>query len=85
MRADLDEIVELFERAKSSVFKLMASVSHAHTSCLAFSNPQDTVPKFIRNSSYAAVLREHDFELSTNHGAISPGPNRNPLSRSNCL
>lgn len=27
MRASLDEVVELFEQAKSSVFKLMASVS----------------------------------------------------------
>lgn len=32
MRASLDEVVELFEQAKSSVFKLMASVSFVHFS-----------------------------------------------------
>jgi len=68
MRTSLDEVVELFDQAKSSVFKLMAS---------------DSVPKFIRNPSYSAVLRDHDFELSASSRAFSPGPDRGTLSRSN--
>lgn len=28
MRSSLEEVVDLFEQAKASVFKLMASVSH---------------------------------------------------------
>jgi GTPase-activating protein SST2 len=84
MRASLDDVVDLFELAKSSVFKLMASVR-----CLYFLQfpililVQDSVPKFIRNPSYAAVLRDHDFELSASSRAFSPGPERANLSRSN--
>lgn len=68
MKHSLEEVIDLFEQAKSSVFKLMAS---------------DSVPKFMRNPSYAAALREHDLDAANNSRAFSPGPERAPLSRSN--
>jgi GTPase-activating protein SST2 len=84
MRASLDEVVELFEQAKSSVFKLMASVSANLSPIVTFTDQtQDSVPKFIRNPNYAAVLREHDFEMAGSNRAFSPGPDRANLSRSN--
>lgn len=47
MIRSLREVVELFELAQTSVFKLMSS---------------DSVPKFIRDPKYSAVLQEHDMD-----------------------
>ncbi|RMZ80149.1 hypothetical protein DV737_g3069, partial [Chaetothyriales sp. CBS 132003] len=65
-RRSLQEVVELFEQAQNTVFKLMAS---------------DSVPKFIRQPQYAAILRDHEFDVSDGR-VLSPGPESN-LSRSN--
>lgn len=53
MREALTEVVELFEQAQISVFKLMAS---------------DSVPKFTRDARYANVLRDHEIDLVANGG-----------------
>ena len=83
MRHSLEEVVELFEQAQSTVFKLMASVS---VFLLPTAQPtnffQDSVPKFIRQPQHAAVLRDHEFDISANNRALSPAPERT-LSRSN--
>ena len=84
MRESLEDVVELFELAQNTVFKLMASVSWSNLSLFACSHPiQDSVPKFIRNPQYATVLREHEFDLGgVQNRAFSPAPERT-LSRSN--
>lgn len=53
MREALVEVVELFEQAQTSVFKLMAS---------------DSVPKFTRDQRYEKVLREHEADLVASGG-----------------
>ncbi|OXV08298.1 hypothetical protein Egran_03938 [Elaphomyces granulatus] len=57
MFKSLQEVVNLFEEAQTSVFKLMSS---------------DSVPKFIRDSKYSVVLQEHDFDLGVPGRAHSP-------------
>ncbi|KAL9095682.1 MAG: hypothetical protein Q9165_002114, partial [Trypethelium subeluteriae] len=47
MVASLKEVANLFQRAQSSVFKLMAS---------------DSVPKFVRDPKYATMLKERNFD-----------------------
>jgi GTPase-activating protein SST2 len=53
MRYALTEVVDLFEQAQTSVFKLMAS---------------DSVPKFVRDPRYAHLLREHESDLIATGG-----------------
>ena len=53
MREALTEVVDLFEQAQTSVFKLMAS---------------DSVPKFVRDARYAHLIREHEMDLVANGG-----------------
>lgn len=53
MREALEEVVDLFDQAQTSVFKLMAS---------------DSVPKFTRDPRYSAVLRDHETDLLANGG-----------------
>ncbi|KAL8931983.1 MAG: hypothetical protein Q9211_006605 [Gyalolechia sp. 1 TL-2023] len=43
----LQEVVQLFRMAQASVFKLMSS---------------DSVPKFLKEAKYAAMLSQHDFD-----------------------
>jgi hypothetical protein len=57
MLKSLTEVVNLFELAQLSVFKLMSS---------------DSVPKFVRDPKYAAVLHEHDFDLNSSSRSYSP-------------
>ncbi|GBF64202.1 developmental regulator [Trichophyton mentagrophytes] len=61
MVKSLTDVVQLFEAAQLSVFKLMSS---------------DSVPKFARDPKYAAVLQEHDFDLNptTSGRSYSPTP-----------
>ncbi|PGH17834.1 hypothetical protein AJ80_04657 [Polytolypa hystricis UAMH7299] len=60
MLKSLTEVVNLFETARHSVFKLMSS---------------DSVPKFMRDPKYAVVLQEHDFDLNHLSGrSYSPTP-----------
>ncbi|KAK2881766.1 hypothetical protein FQN49_000433 [Arthroderma sp. PD_2] len=61
MVKSLTDVVQLFEAAQLSVFKLMSS---------------DSVPKFARDPKYAAVLLEHDFDLNptTSGRSYSPTP-----------
>ncbi|KAE8549979.1 hypothetical protein EYB25_008504 [Talaromyces marneffei] len=70
MIKSLQEVVDLFELAQTSVFKLMSS---------------DSVPKFVRDPKYSVVLQEHEFDLGTNGRSYSPTPAPVPersLSRS---
>ena len=81
MLKSLREVVELFEHAQVSVFKLMSSVCitlNIHSAHLTF--VQDSVPKFVRDPKYSNVLREHEPELGLTGRAFSPGPA--PLERS---
>jgi hypothetical protein len=57
MFKSLQEVVNLFEEARTSVFKLMCS---------------DSVPKFIRDTKYSVVLQEHDFDLGVPARSHSP-------------
>ncbi|KAH8691367.1 developmental regulator FlbA [Talaromyces proteolyticus] len=59
MLKSLQEVVNLFELAQTSVFKLMSS---------------DSVPKFVRDPKYSVVLQEHDFDLGQNGRSYSPTP-----------
>ncbi|KKA24462.1 Developmental regulator FlbA [Rasamsonia emersonii CBS 393.64] len=59
MLKSLQEVVNLFELAQTSVFKLMSS---------------DSVPKFLRDPKYSVVLQEHDFDLSGSGRSYSPTP-----------
>ncbi|KAI9857364.1 MAG: hypothetical protein M1813_008266 [Trichoglossum hirsutum] len=63
MITSLREVAELFDEAQNQVFKLMAS---------------DSVPKFLKEPKYAAVLREHDFEnaVASNQYAMHSAPER---------
>ncbi|KAM5435867.1 putative AMSH/STAMBP protein ubiquitin specific-protease [Microsporum ferrugineum] len=80
MVKSLTDVVQLFEAAQLSVFKLMSSVG------LPISNPhQDSVPKFARDPKYAAVLQEHDFDLNPTTSGRSYSPTLLPersMSRS---
>ncbi|EED20637.1 developmental regulator FlbA [Talaromyces stipitatus ATCC 10500] len=57
MLKSLQEVVDLFELAQTSVFKLMSS---------------DSVPKFVRDPKYSVVLQEHEFDLGTSGRSYSP-------------
>ncbi|KKY17846.1 putative developmental regulator [Phaeomoniella chlamydospora] len=60
MLSSLREVVELFEIAQNSVFKLMSS---------------DSVPKFVKDPRYINVLREHNVDLGLPNGrSFSPAP-----------
>ncbi|OKL57349.1 Developmental regulator flbA [Talaromyces atroroseus] len=59
MLQSLQEVVDLFELAQTSVFKLMSS---------------DSVPKFVRDPKYSVVLQEHEFDLGSNSRSYSPTP-----------
>ncbi|KAL4917259.1 regulator of G protein signaling domain-containing protein [Aspergillus aurantiobrunneus] len=60
MLKSLQEVVQLFEMAQTSVFKLMSS---------------DSVPKFLRDPKYAAILSEHDVDdLIGGSRSYSPTP-----------
>jgi GTPase-activating protein SST2 len=75
MLRSLREVVELFEHAQVSVFKLMSSVSQACNLCTTpLISIQDSVPKFVRDSKYSSVLREHEAELGLTGRAFSPAP-----------
>ncbi|KAI9732587.1 MAG: hypothetical protein M1834_003923 [Cirrosporium novae-zelandiae] len=67
----LQEVMELFENAKNSVFKLMSS---------------DSVPKFIREPRYASVLREHNLDTQshspTSSTTVLPERNASRSARS---
>jgi len=57
MVKSLDEVATLFDQAQNSVFKLMAS---------------DSVPKFMREPKYAAILRERNLETALGTAVTSP-------------
>ncbi|KAL1992120.1 hypothetical protein VTN49DRAFT_4152 [Thermomyces lanuginosus] len=59
MLKSLQEVVNLFELAQTSVYKLMSS---------------DSVPKFVRDPKYSAILSEHYFDLGNSGRAYSPTP-----------
>ncbi|KAL4871800.1 developmental regulator flbA [Aspergillus spectabilis] len=60
MLKSLQEVVQLFEMAQTSVFKLMSS---------------DSVPKFLRDPKYSAILQEHDVDdLIGGSRSYSPTP-----------
>ncbi|KAL4777857.1 developmental regulator flbA [Aspergillus nidulans var. acristatus] len=71
MLKSLQEVVQLFEMAQTSVFKLMSS---------------DSVPKFLRDPKYSAILQEHDVDDLIGGGrSYSPTPGNVPersMSRS---
>ena len=62
----LQEVVGLFKDAQTSVFKLMSSVSKAVIHRLVLlcllTMYQDSVPKFLKEPKYAAVLAQHNFD-----------------------
>jgi GTPase-activating protein SST2 len=84
MLKSLHEVVELFEHAQVSVFKLMSSVSiicnSAKRAQLTFI--QDSVPKFVRHPKYTNVLREHEAEFGLAGRAFSPASARSERSMS---
>lgn len=55
MIVSLDEVATLFDQAQNSVFKLMAS---------------DSVPKFMREPKYSAILRERNLESALGASAV---------------
>ncbi|EON68844.1 hypothetical protein W97_08102 [Coniosporium apollinis CBS 100218] len=55
MIVSLDEVATLFDQAQNSVFKLMAS---------------DSVPKFMREPKYSAILRERNLEAALGSSAL---------------
>jgi hypothetical protein len=61
--SSLDEVAQLFDQAQTSVFKLMASVRPSCISLLLLTKRQDSVPKFLREAKYAAVLRERNLDV----------------------
>ncbi|KAJ5105591.1 hypothetical protein NUU61_002938 [Penicillium alfredii] len=71
MFKSLQEVVNLFEMAQTSVFKLMSS---------------DSVPKFLRDPKYSVVLQEHDVDVGVSR-SYSPTPStvvpERTMSRSN--
>lgn len=78
MLKSLQEVVQLFEAARTSVFKLMSSVSATSIKIgFELTNLQDSVPKFMRDPKYAAVLREHDSDLNMPARSYSPTPQSN--------
>ena len=76
MLKNLQEVVELFELAQNSVYKLMSSVRQpAIISYLSLANAvQDSVPKFVRDPRFNQVLREHEFDDVVPGRAYSPAP-----------
>lgn len=90
MRSGLEKVVELIELASFSVAKLMASVRY---NCFALALQiltckQDSVPKFLRDSKYQSIIREHQIDINLAQRALSPAPSSSPnekpsLSRSN--
>ena len=79
MVTSLREVVELFELAQNSVFKLMSSVSGCVApTCSSANLAQDSVPKFIRDPKYAHSVREHSNDLGLNGRAYSPTPSTIP-------
>lgn len=59
MMRSLQEVVALFKEAQSSVFKLMSS---------------DSVPKFLKEPKYSAMLSQHNFDHQTPPSSHHPGP-----------
>ena len=76
MLRNLQEVVELFELAQNSVYRLMSSVrGPANLPFLHVVNAmQDSVPKFVRDPRYNQLLREHEFEDVGPGRAYSPAP-----------
>jgi hypothetical protein len=76
MLRNLQEVVELFELAQNSVYKLMASVCQPTGVLYSFlaNSVQDSVPKFVRDPRYSSVLREHEFDDVAPGRAYSPAP-----------
>ncbi|OJJ58502.1 hypothetical protein ASPSYDRAFT_89246 [Aspergillus sydowii CBS 593.65] len=64
MLKSLQEVVQLFEMAQTSVFKLMSS---------------DSVPKFLRDPKYSAILQEHDVDDLIGGSSRSYSPTPAPL------
>jgi len=69
----VDSVVQLFDQAKGSVFKLMASVRLRTLAVLR--NPltklQDSVPKFMRDPKYAQALYDNNLDIAPNHNAFT--------------
>nr|ABW90720.2 FlbA [Monascus ruber] len=70
MLRSLQEVVELFEMAQTSVFKLMSS---------------DSVPKFLRDPKYAVVLQEHNVDILGTSRSYSPTSTRPERSKSRSI
>ena len=88
MFKSLQEVVQLFELAQTSVFKLMSSVSFFPGETLMrlvlTFKLKDSVPKFLRDPKYSVVLQEHDVDIFGGSRSYSPtpgGPERS-MSRS---
>lgn len=75
MLKGLQEVMQLFEMAQTSVFKLMSSVSSINLLLWTPANPaQDSIPKFMRDPKYAVVLQEHDMDVVGASRSYSPTP-----------
>ncbi|TID13783.1 Developmental regulator flbA [Venturia nashicola] len=61
MIKSLDEVATLFDQAQNSVFKLMAS---------------DSVPKFMRESKYAGIIRERNLDAHLGGSFHASTPSR---------
>ena len=73
--ASLDEVADLFDQAKTSVFKLMASVSLFAIWVVPYwSFLKDSVPKFMREPKYAAVIRDRNLDTAGQQRATTPNP-----------
>ena len=81
MLKSLQEVVHLFEMAQTSVFKLMSSVSASPVPSIHLTR-QDSVPKFMRDPKYTAILQEHDVDLIGASRAYSPTLPERSMSRS---
>lgn len=61
MMQSLVEVASLFEKAQSSIFKLMSSVRNAEFLLSKLTDmSQDSVPKFIKHPKYGPQLRNLD-------------------------
>lgn len=72
MIVSLNEVATLFDQAQNSVFKLMASV-RCSPFCirrLTDSITKDSVPKFMREPKYSAILRERNLEAALGSSAL---------------
>jgi hypothetical protein len=77
MLQSLNEVATLFEKAQTSIFKLMSSVSLVLLfNLLLLTSHQDSVPKFIKHPKYAPQLKGLDAAAAASYVAAPPAPTR---------